>query len=469
MAAYTPPTDASKAPPAEANAKPSSAPPKGNPAFRMMGLPNFRFKLPSRNWLIFLSVTGSFTSLLLYDRYQKKLAQRKWCTLVSHLALEPLPTTSMPRKLTVYLAAPPGDSLSSAREYFTEYVKPILVSAALDWDVVEGRREGEVRAGLAERVRKLRRRRGKNTETDLGEDVEFLMEQTRLKAGVKEDEGVKGDIVIGRHTWKEYMRGLHEGWLGPIDPPPSPVSPASVDGSSSPESLPSPISESLPPSDVAQSQDDAHLSNDASPTESPAFEAPTQPTKPPKPLQQTPFISTSNYSSATLPPTLPPTFDPSTPLPFPHILGFFNTPIRIYRFLTRRHLANAVGRDTAAVVLAGSRPYEQSASTIAIAHAEPVTGSDEQVAGRKGTWYEQQRTLDHEEAEWLKSVWIRKDDEGERVWLDEIVVDPRVAARMRKFELDPAEGLRAVRIAEGKEGMLGETVKDAAAVVSKAE
>ncbi|KAI9722299.1 MAG: hypothetical protein M1812_001771 [Candelaria pacifica] len=449
--------DTARAPSAEATTKPPAMPPEGNPALRMMGLPNFRLKLPSRNWLIFLSITGSFTSLLLYDRHQRKLAQRKWCTLVSHLALEPLPITSMPRKLTVYLAAPPGDSLSSAREYFTEYVKPILVSSALDWDVVEGRREGDVRAGLAERVRKLRRRRGESSEAELEEDVEFSVEQTRLKAGVREADGVKGDIIIGRHTWKEYVRGLHEGWLGPLDPPQPPVSPASVVDTSSPESSQSPAPETPSSSEVAQDLDGAHVPDDASPTAPPAVETPTEPAKPSKPAQQPPFISTTVYSSANLPSTLPSTFDPSTPLPFPHILGFFNTPVRIYRFLTRRHLAEVAGRDTAAVVLAGSRYYKQSLPSSTIAQADPITGSNEQVAGTEANEYEQQRILEHEETEWHKSVWKRKEDEGERAWLDQVVIDPRIAARMRKFELDPAEEARAAKIAEGKEGMLGET------------
>ena len=80
--------------------------------------------------------------------------------MVSYLAREPLPTTQLPRKFTVFLCAPPGDGLRSAREYFQEYIKPVLVAAAVDWDVVEGRREGEVRAGLAARVRALRRKHG---------------------------------------------------------------------------------------------------------------------------------------------------------------------------------------------------------------------------------------------------------------------------------------------------------------------
>src|SRR5579862_5493860 len=119
-----------------------------------------KLRLPSRNWLIFLSVTGSFTAAILYDRHAKKKIQQKWCDLVSHLADETLDTAAMPRKVTIFLSAPPGDGLSPAREHFREYVKPLLVAAAIDWEVIEGRKEGDVQKGLAEKLRSTRRRSG---------------------------------------------------------------------------------------------------------------------------------------------------------------------------------------------------------------------------------------------------------------------------------------------------------------------
>ena len=172
--------------------------------------------------MIFLSITGSWTAAVMYDRRQKRRIQKKWATVVEHIAHEPLDPHQLPRKLTIYLSAPPMDGLVPARDHFHQYVKPILVAAALDWDAIEGRREGDVRAGLAERIRKLRRRKGEATaepmELGLAEELEGL----RQRAGVSEWGGPGGDIIIGRHTWKEYVRGLHEGWLGPLDAPPVP-------------------------------------------------------------------------------------------------------------------------------------------------------------------------------------------------------------------------------------------------------
>ena len=155
----------------------------------------------------------------MYDRREKKRVQRKWAKVVEHVALEPLDTTQLPRRLTVYVSAPPADGLVSAREHFNEYVKPILVAAAMDWDAVEGRREGDVRAGLAERIRRVRKKRGERSVEPVEEDAQEVLEQQRARAGIREWDGTPGDIVIGRNTWKEYVRGLHEGWLGPLDPP----------------------------------------------------------------------------------------------------------------------------------------------------------------------------------------------------------------------------------------------------------
>lgn len=75
-----------------------------------------------------------------------------------------------------------------------------------------------------------------------------------------------------------------------------------------------------------------------------------------------------------------------------------------------------------------------------------------------GTAYEQQTVLQHEEREWHKSARKRLEGEGERVWLEGVVLDPRVAGRMRRFELAGGEEERARRIEEGREGGLGQEV-----------
>ncbi|KAK2791144.1 mitochondrial import inner membrane translocase subunit tim54 [Onygenales sp. PD_12] len=444
------PTPASTAPaPQNAAPKPPPPPKPQNPALRMLGLPNIKFKLPSRNWLIFLSITGSFATALIYDRRKKRQAQEKWSNLVAHIAKEPLRTNEARRKLTIYLSAPPGDGLRSAREYFKEYVKPVLVAGAMDYEVLEGRREGDIRAAIASRIRKTRRQAGESAPIEEDEADNFLR-QVRQNFGIEDEPVIKGEMVIGRHTWKEYIRGVHEGWLGPVDPPAPAIEPTPEVPKADETSAPATTDDGSP---IAQEQPDEKKEAEKKPEEKKPEKKPTKPT--------TAYIFPSSYPSQPLSPTAPQEIDVS-PIAFPHILGFLNTPIRIYRFLTQRYLADAIGRDIAAIVLASStrpftedqnRPESEFAPANTIDNTSP-TSSEPQTSHH----YEQQSLLEQEEKEWHKSVRKQKEDPEikEREWLDDIVLDPRIASRMRRFDLLPEEEERAQRIAEGKEWVRGE-------------
>ncbi|KAF1946116.1 hypothetical protein EJ02DRAFT_394867 [Clathrospora elynae] len=433
--------DAKASPAGGTSSGPSKPPRPPNPVWRMMGLPNFRFKLPSRNWMIFLSITGSWTAAVMYDRREKKRIQKKWAKVVEHIAQEPLDTHQLPRKLTVFLSAPPADGLVSARDHFHEYIKPILVAAALDWDAIEGRREGDVRAGLAERIRKLRKKSGESSTEPIEHGLEEELEGLRQRAGVSEWTGPGGDIIVGRHTWKEYIRGLHEGWLGPLDVPPTAETPV--------EAPPAAI-EPVPTSN--ESTTDAlttsAATDDASPTATPEAPKPEEAEKPAeekskKKKQPPPFITTAEYENAGLSRNCPQALGPAAIIPFPHLLGFFNFPIRMYRFLNRRQAADVIGRETAAAVLGVYRPFETAGETSSTSDKD----------GHSSAQWEQQRLLAHEEPEWHKTT--RKREEGEtkeRVWLDEMVLDPRIAERMRRFALDAELEERAKSVSLNKEG-----------------
>lgn len=404
--------------------------------------------------MIFLTITGSFTAALIYDRREKRRSQQKWCDLVAHISKETIPIEQTRRKLTIYLAAPPGDGLRIARDHFKEYVKPILVAAALDYQVIEGRREGDVRAGTAENIRKMRRKAGEPSSVVEEFGVEQIIADTRQKIGVYEEPGPKGDIVVGRHTWKEYIRGIHEGWLGPLDPPPpppapeveeTPAAPAAPEGTAeSPEKM-----ENVAPDDKEE-QDNKEEKKDEKPK--PTGPAPA-------------YNSPADYPSHALPSTLPQSFEGSVPIHFPHLLGFLNTPVRLYRYLNRRYLADSIGREVAGVVLASySRPYHNDlvpadSSDSPVAPSAAATPDDITIDLPSRT-YEQQGILAEEEQEWPKSVHKRDavsaNGDNEREWLDDIVVDPRITSRMHRYTLSPEEELRAQRIAAGEEYIRGE-------------
>ncbi|CZR62046.1 related to TIM54 (component of the mitochondrial TIM22 translocase) [Phialocephala subalpina] len=415
--------------------------PKPNPVWKYLGFgENFRPRLPGRNWMIFLSVTGAFTTAVVYDKREKKRAQRRWAKAVEHIGKEPLPDSrAMPRKISVLLEAPPGDGLRIAQDHFKEYVKPILVASGLDWEFIQGRKEGDVRAEIAEKIR--------NSRLPPDEREEDAISETRRKSGIPEFDGARGDIVIGRHTWKEYVRGVHEGWLGPLtEPPKSEEKPVEAgNGDSTAEAS----VETMPGITIISTPREA---DDAPP---PTEEAAKPDDKPKKPAQPPPFITTAEYSSASAPADLPTEFDPSQPIEFPHILGFLNTPKRLYRFLNRRHLADRIGRETAAVILATYRPYHTTSTSAESSFSEDADQSPQGNNQSTPQTAEQQAVLTEEEKEWHKSVRVRKDGEPERTWLEPVVLDPRIASRMRRFELTPEEETRAKAIVVPEEEVEG--------------
>nr|POE47735.1 mitochondrial import inner membrane translocase subunit tim54 [Quercus suber] len=394
----------------------------------------------------------------MYDKWQTRRNREKWCQLVSHIADEPLSTKSLPRRMTVYLAAPPGDGLRCAREHFYEYVKPVLVAAAMDWDVIEGRKEGDVRYKTAERIRKKRRRAGEGQPVEEEElDTDHAVNEMRDKSGTVEFEGLAGDLVVGRNTWKEYIRGLHEGWLGPANAPQDPT----ADPSTKTEvSQPSPAQPSLTDAvtktgveAVVTSIDSITGAADAAvgqSTEQSTSEEGIQPEKKEggekkedeKPQRRfpAPYIDPSEYQTASPSPHFPDIIGPSTGIQFPHLLGVRNTPIRIWRFLNRRQLADDIGRQVASAILASHRAYGTAS-----------VEDDSSASGTATSIPEQQHVLAHEERNWWKTTYKPREEHEESVWIEEMVLDERLASRMQTFQLDAADAARAQRIADGTE------------------
>ncbi|CAK7235527.1 mitochondrial import inner membrane translocase subunit tim54 [Sporothrix curviconia] len=443
--------------------KPAPPPAAPNPALRMLGLPNLPRKLPSRNWLIFWGVSTSLAAAIIYDRREKKRATARWAAAVAPLAREPLPDTSaLPRRVTVYLEAPPGDGLRAAQEHFKEYIKPVLASSGLDWEFVVGRRQGDVRAVVAERVRRTRRESesegGSGSSSSTGGEDEAavdipteadVVEELRRRNGIPKYTGIRGDIVVGRHTWKEYVRGLHEGWLGPLKAPAAKKT-GTVDAAASSPAATTTSTDSTSP---ASSETPATLGAPAPEPEEKEKEEPkpdesAAPKRPPQPVS---YNSPDDYPASALPRLIPAELGPSVPIPFPHLLGFSGTHIRFWRFLNRRKTADAIGREVAAACFATATREFREASAGGFSKN-----------GDNGDYeYEQQGVLANEEKDWQKAVW--KDDEydikqdpglltREKPWRNPVVIDPRIGQRMRRFELAPEQeaAARAIRVPEAE-------------------
>lgn len=359
-----------------------------------------------------------------------------------------MPPTAMPRKVTIFLSAPPGDSLLPARDHFHEYIKPILVAGGLDWEVIEGRKEGDVRAGLAKKIRKLRKRNGETLSSEPpNADAEEattddLFYEVRKRSGVTEWDGVQGDLVLGRHTWQEYIRGLHEGWLGPLELP------RATEPMETNVEPPQPLSSESPSSESISGEP---APDSTSKSEPPAPEP--APTKPAKASATPPYILPRDYPSCPTPPFPPAVLEPSLPLPLPHLLGFLNTPTRVYRFLSRRHLADSTGHSVAALVLATQiRPYTQSADFASAIDPEetlskPLISPEGAIMQNTEPW-EQEIVLAQERKDWHKSAF-KANEPGvtmERPWQEPMVIDSRIGQRMSRFELEDGAEEEASRV-----------------------
>ncbi|KAI0740282.1 inner membrane protein import complex subunit Tim54-domain-containing protein [Earliella scabrosa] len=99
--------------------------------------------LPSRNWLIFLSVTSAVTGYYIYDRQQCKKIRQEYVDKVKDVATQPLGSVELPCKVTVYGAKWLGDEdYDRSMRYFRKY--PVLVAAAIDYDMIKGRKLGDI-------------------------------------------------------------------------------------------------------------------------------------------------------------------------------------------------------------------------------------------------------------------------------------------------------------------------------------
>lgn len=106
---------------------PREIPPMLRP-LKFMGVPEavlrWKPRLPSRNWSIFFTVTGSLSYMYYYDRKQCKLIRQEYIDKVRFLAEQPMRVDEHPRKVRIFSAVSPGDDdPDKSLLYFKKYVK----------------------------------------------------------------------------------------------------------------------------------------------------------------------------------------------------------------------------------------------------------------------------------------------------------------------------------------------------------
>jgi import inner membrane translocase subunit TIM54 len=302
-----------------------------------------RPKLPSRNWLIFLSATSAVTGWYIYDRQQCKRIRQSYIERVQHLAEVPADTFAPPRRVTVLGCKWPGDEeYEQSLKYFRKYVKPILVAAAVDYDMVKCKRQGDLASYVEEQVRKRRR-------LDAGLDSD--PEPMRLLPTYKNPEQRRelelqgGIVVVGRPAFMEFMTGLVRGWnnsLVSIDKEEALARELSSDGH-----FDEPVEDSV---------DTVTPSNPLVPlTQSSVLSAlQTQ-------LSQasTPSYSPQHSSEHDLdvPVSSIPAFPPIALVPFLNHIGFTQIPYMILDFFNQRHKVRSGAEAAYRIIMSDTRPF----------------------------------------------------------------------------------------------------------------
>ncbi|CAI4034366.1 hypothetical protein SMKI_10G1540 [Saccharomyces mikatae IFO 1815] len=450
-----------------------------NPAFKALGIPALR--LPSRNWMIFWSVLTVSIGGIAYDKYRQRQILDHATGLVEPLAEEAMEVDKIPRKITVFIAPPPNDYLESSLKIWRRYVKPVLYYAGLDYEIVQEDRQGTIRTNVANRIRQLRKeimalvdeqslKETTQTETvtkinsplsskvsallpfrkavsDAPAEDEFfdpeigkqfkknfdwrniigifytMPKPTRI---ISEDSLVKdpilsgGVICLGRGAYKEYIAGIHEGLLGPIEKAeePEPTEPKitqetdstgkeSMEDGSNSTTLLDVKKETDSESTVVQ--EDLKLDEEGVPNDSQIFMKPFIAPDQYSELKIAPELQTPNGEFVRDPTTNIPLLinQPLLVIPIPNLIGFSTIPRRIHRFYQKRYYVEDVCSNVVNCVRQSHiRPFDIS-KDIDLAKDE--------------------------EKDWPQN-WVKKGKEKNSEWTQELVCDSRITKHMFVYE-----------------------------------
>ncbi|CAG8441504.1 3100_t:CDS:2 [Funneliformis mosseae] len=176
-------------------------------------------KLPSKKVLGFFGTCAGIISLIyrdnkLSDEFKSRVEKK-----VSHLALEPLNVHDLPRKVTVYLARPLGDDIYKTKIHFREYVKPVLNAAALEYDIVEGTRPGQLRSKVRDAIREKRKKELPSSQQQSSLSNQLSDSDQPFKTITASKPIGNGTIIVGRVSLVEYLQGLNDGCIASLEDP----------------------------------------------------------------------------------------------------------------------------------------------------------------------------------------------------------------------------------------------------------
>ncbi|KAG2193289.1 hypothetical protein INT47_008650 [Mucor saturninus] len=293
----------------------------------------FGLKVPSKNTLIFSGVAGGIAGLVYSSNKYAQDARTRLAQRVSFLADRPCGVHEMPRKVTVYITAPPGDGLEKSRTWFREYVKPILVAGAVDYEIKEAKSPGQIETSVMEEIVQRRREavEASNAESTDHEPLEHKsntgftspVDMNKKKSEVVSD----GILAIGRNAYREVLSGLAKGCDASL---------AVV--------VEEPALEEIKVEEEAseESKTPENMKDDTPVIVEETLEM----------LEPTPSEDVDHFS-------LPPKFSPVMYIPHVNIIGWTNIPYRLYMWYADYKRIEEVGKYAVAAVLNQTRPFEE--------------------------------------------------------------------------------------------------------------
>ncbi|KAI8637572.1 mitochondrial import inner membrane translocase subunit Tim54 [Parasitella parasitica] len=308
-----------------------------------MPLP-FGLKAPSKGTLIFSSVAGAISGIIYTSNKNAEDARVRLVQRVSFLADRPCDVHEMPRKVLVYISAPPGDGLEKSRNWFREYVKPILVAGAVDYEIKEARSAGQIENSVIEEVVKRRREAEEASKSaeenqEQVDNVELIghsnnpfaspkmKEMMKIKAGNTAD--YDGILAIGRNAYREVLSGLSKGCDASL----------------------AVVAEEQKTPDETTSQFDNS-------TEEQEEKQQTE-VDPVEPVESENFGTDSQHQGEEKYFSLPSRFSPVMYIPHVNIIGWSNIPYRLWMWYFDNRRIEDVGKYVVAAVLNNTRPIEE--------------------------------------------------------------------------------------------------------------
>ncbi|KAL4400728.1 mitochondrial import inner membrane translocase subunit Tim54 [Malassezia pachydermatis] len=354
-------------------------------------------RLPSRNWCIFWASVATVSYLYYDDRKQCKKILEEYKERVRGLSDGVMHPHEHPRKVLVYTAKYPGDdNYDVSAVYFKRYVKPILVAAAVDYEILSGTRYGNLARELRDRIHERRRNLAGlqpwTTNTAPGTAL-----PTTLSPAEHLQRELDGAVVlVGRPALKEWAWALKEGWgtsipVKPVDYDEQLSNTLSTDSAFDEEDVAPAASSVTPdvPLDEANDEDGAPLPSSSSQS----FMLPTQVGLmsmqkgagfSPAGIQGAHISTHANASTESaasepeLPPMLPiPAQPPLCFIDFTNMVGWRNIPNRIVRFFNRRADVRR-GAEAGLSIVLGSKDdaREFEPGSVGAVRTEPPQGED---------------------------------------------------------------------------------------------